>query len=95
MESTCFSQLSTLSGTYIHGDVKRTLKASKDGIFKLIVGQMCNIWNRRTISTERMDVEVMTKMEALRSPVQFMPIIYEDKKVISIVTLHGLVAVGL
>ncbi|KAL7608155.1 hypothetical protein Lser_V15G10017 [Lactuca serriola] len=78
----------------IISDLRRTLKASKEGIFKLTVGEMCNR-NPRTISAERMVVEAMKKMEAPPSPVQFLPVIDEDKKLIGIVTLHGLVSIGL
>ena len=31
-----------LIGTFTDGDLRRTLKASGEGIFKLTVGQMCN-----------------------------------------------------
>lgn len=31
-----------LLGTFTDGDLRRTLKASKEGIFKLTVGEMCN-----------------------------------------------------
>ena len=31
-----------LIGTFTDGDLRRTLKASKEGIFKLAVGEMCN-----------------------------------------------------
>ncbi|CAH1422160.1 unnamed protein product [Lactuca virosa] len=74
--------------------LRRTLKASKEGIFKLTVGEMCNR-NPRTISAERMAVEAMKKMDVPPSPVQLLPVIDEDNKLIGIVTLHGLVSVGL
>lgn len=31
-----------LVGTFTDGDLRRTLKANGEGIFKLTVGQMCN-----------------------------------------------------
>jgi arabinose-5-phosphate isomerase len=31
-----------LIGTFTDGDLRRTLKASGEGIFKLTVGEMCN-----------------------------------------------------
>lgn len=31
-----------LIGTFTDGDLRRTLKASEEGIFKLTVGEMCN-----------------------------------------------------
>lgn len=31
-----------LMGTFTDGDLRRTLKASKEGIFQLTVGEMCN-----------------------------------------------------
>lgn len=31
-----------LIGTFTDGDLRRTLKASKEGIFNLTVGEMCN-----------------------------------------------------
>lgn len=31
-----------LLGTFTDGDLRRTLKASGEGIFKLTVGEMCN-----------------------------------------------------
>lgn len=31
-----------LTGTFTDGDLRRTLKASGEGIFKLTVGEMCN-----------------------------------------------------
>ncbi|KAJ0635510.1 putative arabinose-5-phosphate isomerase [Helianthus annuus] len=83
-----------LIGTFTDGDLRRTLKASKEGIFKLTVGEMCNR-NPRTITAERMAVEAMQKMEAPPSPVQFLPVINEDNTLIGIVTLHGLVSAGL
>lgn len=55
----------------------------------------CGYRNLRTICTERMVVEAMKKMEAPPSPVQFLPVIDEDNKLIGIVTLHGLVSFGL
>lgn len=83
-----------LIGTFTDGDLRRTLKASKEGIFKLTVGQMCNR-KPRTISAEMMAVEAMKKMEAPPSPVQFLPVVNEENIVIGIVTLHGLVSAGL
>ncbi|KAI7740969.1 hypothetical protein M8C21_006880, partial [Ambrosia artemisiifolia] len=78
-----------LIGTFTDGDLRRTLKASKEGIFKLTVGEMCNR-KPRTITANRMAVEAMQKMEAPPSPVQFLPVIDEDNTLIGIVTLHGL-----
>ncbi|KAH7840678.1 hypothetical protein Vadar_020131 [Vaccinium darrowii] len=63
-----------LIGTFTDGDLRRTLKASKEGIFKLSVGQMCNR-NPRTIGPDAMAVEAMQKMESPPSPVQFLPVI--------------------
>ncbi|GFZ05965.1 sugar isomerase (SIS) family protein [Actinidia rufa] len=63
-----------LIGTFTDGDLRRTLKASGEGIFKLTVGQMCNR-NPRTISPDAMAVEAMQKMESPPSPVQFLPVI--------------------
>nr|XP_043607400.1 probable arabinose 5-phosphate isomerase [Erigeron canadensis] len=83
-----------LIGTFTDGDLRRTLKASKEGIFKLSVGEMCNR-KPRTITADRMAVEAMAKMEAPPSPVQFLPVINEQNVVIGIVTLHGLVSAGL
>ncbi|XP_024993738.1 probable arabinose 5-phosphate isomerase isoform X5 [Cynara cardunculus var. scolymus] len=83
-----------LIGTFTDGDLRRTLKASKEGIFKLTVGQMCNR-NPRSIGADRMAVEAMQKMEAPPSPVQFLPVMDEQNMVIGIVTLHGLVSAGL
>ncbi|KAL3835287.1 hypothetical protein ACJIZ3_010023 [Penstemon smallii] len=83
-----------LLGTFTDGDLRRTLKASGEGIFKLSVGDMCNR-NPRTIDPEAMAVEAMKKMESLPSPVQFLPVINDDKVLIGIVTLHGLVSAGL
>ncbi|KAK4744093.1 hypothetical protein SAY87_010405 [Trapa incisa] len=83
-----------LIGTFTDGDLRRTLKASGEGIFKLTVGEMCNR-NPRTTSPETMAVEAMRKMESPPSPVQFLPVIIEENVLIGIVTLHGLVAAGL
>ncbi|KAK4488988.1 hypothetical protein RD792_004784 [Penstemon davidsonii] len=83
-----------LLGTFTDGDLRRTLKASGEGIFKLSVGDMCNR-NPRTIDPEAMAVEAMQKMESPPSPVQFLPVINDDKVLIGIVTLHGLVSAGL
>uniref|UniRef100_A0A6N2LCY8 SIS domain-containing protein n=1 Tax=Salix viminalis TaxID=40686 RepID=A0A6N2LCY8_SALVM len=85
---------SHLTGTFTDGDLRRTLKASGEGIFKLTVGEMCN-WNPRTISPDAMAVEAMKKMESPPSPVQFLPVIKDDNILIGIVTLHGLVSAGL
>ncbi|PIA36398.1 hypothetical protein AQUCO_03400349v1 [Aquilegia coerulea] len=83
-----------LIGTFTDGDLRRTLKASGEGIFKLSVGQMCNR-NPRTIGPDAMAVEAMEKMESPPSPVQFLPVIDHENVVIGIITLHGLVSAGL
>ncbi|XP_057470787.1 probable arabinose 5-phosphate isomerase [Actinidia eriantha] len=83
-----------LIGTFTDGDLRRTLKASGEGIFKLTVGQMCNR-NPRTISPDAMAVEAMQKMESPPSPVQFLTVIDQQNILIGIVTLHGLVSAGL
>ncbi|CAK9188220.1 unnamed protein product [Ilex paraguariensis] len=83
-----------LIGTFTDGDLRRTLKASGEDIFKLTVGEMCNR-NPRTISPNAMAVEAMQKMEAPPSPVQFLPVINHENILIGIVTLHGLVSAGL
>ncbi|KAL6518077.1 putative arabinose 5-phosphate isomerase [Orobanche minor] len=83
-----------LLGTFTDGDLRRTLKASGEGIFKLTVGEMCNR-KPRTIGPEAMAVEAMQKMESPPSPVQFLPVINDENVVIGIVTLHGLVSAGL
>ncbi|KAL3824930.1 hypothetical protein ACJIZ3_020959 [Penstemon smallii] len=83
-----------LLGTFTDGDLRRTLKASGEGIFKLAVGDMCNRHPRK-IGPDAMAVEAMQKMESLPSPVQFLPVVNDDNVVIGIVTLHGLVSAGL
>ncbi|XP_043719027.1 probable arabinose 5-phosphate isomerase [Telopea speciosissima] len=83
-----------LIGTFTDGDLRRTLKASGEGIFKLTVGEMCNR-NPRTIGPDAMAVEAMQKMESPPSPVQFLPVVNHQNIVIGIVTLHGLVSAGL
>ncbi|KDP26520.1 hypothetical protein JCGZ_17678 [Jatropha curcas] len=83
-----------LIGTFTDGDLRRTLKASGEGIFKLTVGEMCNR-NPRTIGPDAMAVEAMKKMESPPSPVQFLPVINQQNILIGIVTLHGLVSAGL
>ncbi|XP_050206011.1 probable arabinose 5-phosphate isomerase [Mercurialis annua] len=83
-----------LIGTFTDGDLRRTLKASGEAIFKLTVGEMCNR-NPRTIGADAMAVEAMTKMESPPSPVQFLPVVDHQNIVIGIVTLHGLVSAGL
>ncbi|KAK9280861.1 hypothetical protein L1049_003752 [Liquidambar formosana] len=83
-----------LIGTFTDGDLRRTLKANGEGIFKLTVGQMCNR-NPRTIGPDAMAVEAMQKMESPPSPVQFLPVINHQRVLIGIVTLHGLVSAGL
>lgn len=42
-----------------------------------------------------MAVEAMKRMEALPSPVQFLPVVDRQNAVVGIVTLHGLVSAGL
>ncbi|KAI8007275.1 putative arabinose 5-phosphate isomerase [Camellia lanceoleosa] len=83
-----------LIGTFTDGDLRRTLKASGEGIFKLTVGEMCNR-NPRTVGPDAMAVEAMEKMESPPSPVQFLPVINHQNILIGIVTLHGLVSAGL
>ncbi|KAJ0113586.1 hypothetical protein Patl1_01766 [Pistacia atlantica] len=83
-----------LIGTFTDGDLRRTLKASGEGIFKLTVGEMCNR-NPRTIDPDAMAVEAMQKMESPPSPVQFLPVINDQNLLIGIITLHGLVSAGL
>ncbi|KAK2998393.1 hypothetical protein RJ639_022954 [Escallonia herrerae] len=83
-----------LIGTFTDGDLRRTLKASGEGIFKLTVGDMCNR-SPRTISPDAMAAEAMQKMESPPSPVQFLPVISQENILIGIVTLHGLVSAGL
>ncbi|GAB4836090.1 Probable arabinose 5-phosphate isomerase [Ancistrocladus abbreviatus] len=83
-----------LIGTFTDGDLRRTLKASGQGIFKLTVGDMCNR-SPRTIGPDAMAVEAMQKMESPPSPVQFLPVINDEDILIGIVTLHGLVSAGL
>lgn len=83
-----------LIGTFTDGDLRRTLKASGEGIFRLTVGEMCNR-KPRTIDPDAMAVEAMQKMESPPSPVQFLPVINYQNVLIGIVTLHGLVSAGL
>ncbi|KMZ67643.1 Arabinose 5-phosphate isomerase [Zostera marina] len=83
-----------LIGTFTDGDLRRTLKASGEDIFRLTVGSMCNR-NPRIINVDAMAVEAMQKMESPPSPVQFLPVVDADNVVIGIVTLHGLVSIGL
>ncbi|XP_021908081.1 LOW QUALITY PROTEIN: probable arabinose 5-phosphate isomerase [Carica papaya] len=83
-----------LIGTFTDGDLRRTLKASGEAIFKLTVGEMCNR-NPRTIGPDAMAVEAMQKMESPPSAVQFLPVINNENILIGIVTLHGLVSAGL
>ncbi|XAR53583.1 Arabinose-5-phosphate isomerase [Bertholletia excelsa] len=83
-----------LIGTFTDGDLRRTLKACGEGIFKLTVGEMCNR-KPRTIGPDAMAVEAMQKMESPPSPVQFLPVINPQNVLIGIVTLHGLVSAGL
>ncbi|KAM7482348.1 hypothetical protein LguiB_006931 [Lonicera macranthoides] len=83
-----------LIGTFTDGDLRRTLKASGEGIFKLTVGEMCNR-KPRTIEVDAMAAEAMQKMESPPSPVQFLPVINQQNVLIGIVTLHGLVSAGL
>eukprot|EP00262_Sarcandra_glabra_P001322 TRINITY_DN11370_c0_g2_i1.p1 TRINITY_DN11370_c0_g2~~TRINITY_DN11370_c0_g2_i1.p1 ORF type:complete len:347 (-),score=55.80 TRINITY_DN11370_c0_g2_i1:155-1195(-) len=83
-----------LIGTFTDGDLRRSLKASGEGIFKLTVGEMCNR-SPRTIDSDAMAVEAMEKMESPPSPVQFLPVIDDRNVVIGIITLHGLVSAGL
>ncbi|CAN6462146.1 unnamed protein product [Victoria cruziana] len=83
-----------LIGTFTDGDLRRTLKANGEAIFKLRVGDVCNR-NPRTIDPEAMAVDAMKKMESPPSPVQFLPVVNDQNVVIGIVTLHGLVSAGL
>ncbi|CAA2981077.1 probable arabinose 5-phosphate isomerase [Olea europaea subsp. europaea] len=83
-----------LLGTFTDGDLRRTLKASGERIFKLSVGEMCNR-NPRTIGSDAMAVDAMQKMESPPSPVQFLPVVSDDNVLIGIVTLHDLVSAGL
>lgn len=83
-----------LIGTFTDGDLRRTLKSSGERIFKLTVGEMCNR-NPRTITGDAMAVEAMQKMESPPSAVQFLPVIDNQRLVIGIITLHGLVSAGL
>uniref|UniRef100_A0A2N9IKV3 SIS domain-containing protein n=1 Tax=Fagus sylvatica TaxID=28930 RepID=A0A2N9IKV3_FAGSY len=83
-----------LIGTFTDGDLRRTLKATGEAIFKLTVGQMCNR-KPRIVNPEAMAVDAMKKMEAPPSPVQFLPVIDHQNILIGIVTLHGLVSAGL
>ncbi|CAI0434452.1 unnamed protein product [Linum tenue] len=83
-----------LIGTFTDGDLRRTLKASGEAIFKLTVGEMCNR-TPRTIGPDAMAVEAMKKMESPPSPVQFLPVINDQNVLIGIITLHGLVSAGL
>lgn len=83
-----------LIGTFTDGDLRRTLKSSGEGIFKFTVGEMCNR-NPRTITPEAMAVEAMQKMESPPSAVQFLPVVGDQRVVVGIITLHGLVSAGL
>ncbi|XP_077252872.1 putative arabinose 5-phosphate isomerase [Tasmannia lanceolata] len=83
-----------LIGTFTDGDLRRTLKASGEGIFKLTVGEMCHR-NPRIIGPDAMAVDAMKIMESPPSPVQFLPVINHENVVIGIITLHGLVSAGL
>ncbi|GLJ52811.1 hypothetical protein SUGI_1125060 [Cryptomeria japonica] len=83
-----------LLGTFTDGDLRRTLKSVREGVFKITVGQMCNR-NPRSIGPNAMAVEAMQKMESPPSPVQFLPVVDHNNVVIGIVTLHGLVSAGL
>lgn len=74
-----------LIGTFTDGDLRRTLKASGEAIFKLTVGEMCNR-NPRTIGPDAMAVEAMQKMESPPSAVQFLPVINNENILIGIVT---------
>ncbi|CAI9113281.1 OLC1v1013854C1 [Oldenlandia corymbosa var. corymbosa] len=83
-----------LLGTFTDGDLRRTFLASREGIFKLTVGDICNR-QPRTIGPDEMAIEAMKKMESPPSPVQFLPVVDKDNTLIGIVTLHGLVSAGL
>lgn len=83
-----------LIGTFTDGDLRRTLKSSGEGIFKLTVGEMCNR-NPRTTTPEAMAVEAMQKIQLPPSAVQFLPVVDEQRVVIGIITLHALVSAGL
>ncbi|KAG5532968.1 hypothetical protein RHGRI_027272 [Rhododendron griersonianum] len=77
-----------LIGTFTDGDLRRTLKASKEGIFKLSVGEMCNR-HPRTIGPDAMAVEAMQKMESPPSPVQFLPVIDQQNILIVVKRKEG------
>ncbi|KAI4349385.1 hypothetical protein L6164_009977 [Bauhinia variegata] len=83
-----------LIGTFTDGDLRRTLKASGEGIFKLTVGVKCNR-SPKIIGPDAMAVEAMKKMEAPPSAVQFLPVVNDENILIGIVTLHDLVSAGL
>ncbi|KAF3519589.1 hypothetical protein DY000_02060373, partial [Brassica cretica] len=79
-----------LMGTFTDGDLRRTLKASGEAIFKLSVGEMCNRKPRKIgPETRRHYLDIST------SPVQFLPVVDEDNTLIGIITLHGMVSAGL
>lgn len=42
-----------LIGTFTDGDLRRTLKASGEAIFKLTVGKMCNRYNKILINCSK------------------------------------------
>ncbi|BFI27604.1 arabinose-5-phosphate isomerase [Marchantia polymorpha subsp. ruderalis] len=83
-----------LLGTFTDGDLRRSLKAHGEKIFSLTVGEMCHR-SPRFISADARAVEAMQKMEDPPSPITFLPVVDENNVVIGLVTLHGLVSVGL
>lgn len=83
-----------LLGTFTDGDLRRTLKSDREGIFHRTVGEACNRLPR-SITANAMAVEAMQKMEAAPSPVTFLPVVDFKNVVIGLVTLHGLVSAGL
>ncbi|XP_024375343.1 probable arabinose 5-phosphate isomerase [Physcomitrium patens] len=83
-----------LLGTFTDGDLRRALNSSRENIFHLQVGEMCNR-EPRWIEENVMAIAAMKKMEEGASAVTFLPVLDYNKVVIGLITLHDLVSAGL
>lgn len=84
----------TLLGVFTDGDLRRSLHEKGGEILQAPIKDLMSSTPRTTLA-EGKAVDAMREMEAGGRPVSFLPVIDEEKKLVGLLTLHGLVNAGL
>ena len=84
----------TLLGVFTDGDLRRSLHEKGGEVLQAPIKDLMSSTPRTTLA-EGKAVDAMREMEAGGRPVSFLPVIDEEKKLVGLLTLHGLVNAGL